>query len=104
MPALSLIAVFTTLFTSYCASVYQLGLNPSTFLQFARQATHLKDLATGEVKAIVFAVIIFFVSCYCGFFSEKGPEGVGKATNRAVVVSCVICVTFNYLVSQVLYG
>jgi phospholipid/cholesterol/gamma-HCH transport system permease protein len=104
MPALSLIAVFTTLLTSYLTAVYQLGLNPSTFLAFLRQSTKVKDLATGEIKAFVFAIIICFVSCYCGFFSEKGPEGVGKATNRAVVVSCVVSVTFNYLVSQVLYG
>ena len=104
MPALTLIAVFVTLCSSFMVAVWQLGLNAATFLEFARQATHLRDLLTGEVKALVFAVIICFVSCYCGFVSQKGPEGVGKATNQAVVVSCVICVTFNYLVSQVLYG
>lgn len=104
MPALSLIAVFTMLSTSYLTAVYQLGLNSSTFLEFARMNIEMRDLAAGEVKALVFAIIICFVSCYCGFYSEKGPEGVGKATNQAVVVSCVVCVTFNYLVSQVLYG
>lgn len=104
MPALSLIAVFTMLLTSFCTAVFQLGLNAATFLEFARVNIRMQDLAAAEVKSIVFAIIICFVSCYCGFFSEKGPEGVGKATNQAVVVSCVICVTFNYLVSQVLYG
>ncbi len=104
MPALTLIAVFTTLLAAYCASVFQLGLSGATFLEFVTQSTKMRDLATGELKALVFATIICFVSCYCGFYSEKGPEGVGKATNQAVVVSCVICVTFNYLVSQVLYG
>lgn len=104
MPALTLIAVFVTVCASYLVAVYQLGLNPATFLEFARNATHLRDLFTGEVKALVFAVIICFVSCYCGFISEKGPEGVGRATNQAVVVSCIVCVTFNFLVSQVLYG
>jgi len=104
MPALSLIAVFVTVCASYCVAVYQLGLNGPTFLEYARTSTHLRDILTGELKALVFAVIICFVSCYCGFRSEKGPEGVGKATNQAVVLSCILCVSFNYLVSQVLYG
>ncbi|GDX80399.1 ABC transporter permease [Deltaproteobacteria bacterium] len=104
MPALTLIAVFVTLVSSFLVSVFQLGLNPATFLEFARGSTRMRDIFTGEVKALVFALIICFVSCYCGFVSEKGPEGVGKATNQAVVVSCILCVTFNYLVSQVLYG
>ena len=64
----------------------------------------MNDIFAGSVKAVIFAVIICFVSCYCGFVSEKGPEGVGRATNRAVVVSCITCVMFNTLVSQVLYG
>ncbi len=104
MPALTLIAVFTTLFSSFCVAVFQLGLSSSVFVEFVSKNVSMRDLLAGEVKALVFAVIICFVSCYCGFFSEKGPEGVGKATNQAVVVSCVVCVTFNYLVSQVLYG
>lgn len=104
MPALSLVAVFTTVASSWATATLQLGLNSATFLEFARTSTHLADLLTGEVKALVFAVIIALVSCFCGFESEKGPSGVGQATNRAVVVSCVMCVTFNYLVSQALYG
>ncbi len=104
MPALSLISVFTTVASSWAVATWQLGLNSATFLEFARTSTRMSDLMTGEVKALVFAVIIALVSCYCGFESEKGPAGVGKATNRAVVVSCVMCVTFNYLVSQALYG
>jgi phospholipid/cholesterol/gamma-HCH transport system permease protein len=104
MPALSLIAVAVTVLSSFLVSVFQLGLNPATFLEFARTSTRMGDILAGSVKAVIFAVIICFVSCYCGFVSEKGPTGVGRATNRAVVVSCITCVMFNTLVSQVLYG
>lgn len=104
MPALSLIAVGVTVAASLAVSVFQLGLNPATFLEFARSSITLFDILAGSLKAVIFAIIICFVSCYCGFVSEKGPEGVGRATNRAVVVSCIACVVFNTLVSQVLYG
>ncbi len=104
MPALSLISVGVTVLASLLVSVFQLGLNAATFLEFARSSITMNDIFAGSVKAVIFAVIICFVSCYCGFVSEKGPEGVGRATNRAVVVSCITCVMFNTLVSQVLYG
>lgn len=104
LPALIVIAVFVTVLSSFLVAVYQLGLNPQVFLTFAREATDLGDLAIAELKGVLFGIIICTVSCFCGFRSQKGPEGVGQATNSAVVVSCVSCVTVNWIVSQVLYG
>jgi len=57
-----------------------------------------------KLKGLVFGAVICLISCYCGFTSTRGPEGVGQATNAAVVASSVTCVSINYLVSQVLYG
>lgn len=104
MPALTVISIFTTVFASYLAATVQLGLNGAVFLEFARNATSGFDLLTGVLKGFLFGIVICFVSTYCGFASKKGPEGVGQATNAAVVISSVVCVSLNYLVSQVLYG
>lgn len=104
LPALTLIAVFVTMLSSFLVAVYQLGLNPSVFLEFARQSTSMRDLGIAEMKGMIFGVIICTVSCFAGFRSKRGPEGVGEATNTAVVVSSVACVTVNWLISQVLYG
>lgn len=104
MPALTVISIFTTVTASYLTATIQLGLNGAVFLQFARDATSGFDLMTGVIKGFLFGIVICFVSTYCGFASKKGPEGVGQATNAAVVISSVVCVSLNYLVSQVLYG
>jgi phospholipid/cholesterol/gamma-HCH transport system permease protein len=104
MPALTVIAIFTMLCSSYLVAVYQLGLNGTDFLDFVRASLQGRDFVAGELKGMVFGTVICLVSCYCGFYSPKGPEGVGQATNTAVVVSSVVCVSVNYLVSQVLYG
>lgn len=104
MPALTVISIFTMVSASYLAATVQLGLNGAVFLEFARNATSGFDLFAGIVKGFVFGIVICFVSTYCGFASTKGPEGVGQATNSAVVISSVACVSINYLVSQVLYG
>ncbi len=104
MPALTVISIFTTVAASYLCATIQLGLNGAVFLDFARDATSGLDLLAGIIKGFVFGIVICFVSTYCGFASKKGPEGVGQATNAAVVISSVACVSINYLVSQVLYG
>jgi phospholipid/cholesterol/gamma-HCH transport system permease protein len=104
MPALTIIAIFTTLVASYAVATAQLGLNGSEFLAYVKTSIQGRDFVTGMLKAVVFGAVICLVSCWCGFRSTKGPEGVGQATNSAVVISSVACVTLNYLVSQVLYG
>ena len=104
MPALTVIAIAVTLFTSYLVAVFQLGLNGSEFLNLVWGSTHAFDLVAGLIKGLVFGMVICLVSTFCGFASRRGPEGVGEATNAAVVISSVVCVTLNYFVSQVLYG
>lgn len=104
MPALTAISTFAMVGASYVVSVYQLGLNGVTFLEFAFQTTTGADIVYSCLKAMVFAAIICMVACYNGFESEGGPEGVGLATNRAVVTCSVVCVIVNFFISQALYG
>ena len=104
LPALTTLAIFTMLTTAYMVSVHQLGLSGHEFLQFAEEAIQPIDFFYGAVKAVIFGAIICTISCYFGFNCGKGPEGVGQATNRAVVTSSVICIVLNYFVSELLYG
>jgi phospholipid/cholesterol/gamma-HCH transport system permease protein len=104
MPALTVVAIFTTLCASWAVATFQLGLNGHEFLALVRESIDGRDLIACELKGCVFGVVICMVSCYCGFTATKGPAGVGEATNSAVVISSVACVSINYLVSQVMYG
>ncbi|MDP2309439.1 MAG: ABC transporter permease [Pseudomonadota bacterium] len=104
MPALTVIAIFTTIAASWLVATAQLGLNGTEFLDLVRTSIDARDLIACEIKGMLFGVVICLVSCYCGFTSGKGPEGVGQATNAAVVISSVTCVSLNFLISQVLYG
>ena len=46
--------------------------------------------------------IVSAISCRHGFFAVGGARGVGVATTRAVVESCVTLLIVNYLLTQVL--
>lgn len=104
MPALTAIALFTTVLAALIVATLQLGLDGGDFQRLVIQYTTGKDLLVAEGKALVFAGVICMVSTYCGFSSVRGPEGVGQATNAAVVISAVVCVVLNFGVSQIFYG
>ncbi|HJN78292.1 MAG TPA: ABC transporter permease [Myxococcota bacterium] len=104
MPALTAISIATMVGAGYLVATLQLGLNGATFMEHAIAASEPGDIFWSLFKALLFGVVICLVSCYQGFNSGPGPEGVGSATNRAVVVSAVTCVALNYLLSEIYYG
>jgi len=104
LPGLTMISVALMLASAWFVAIVQLGLNGSDFLAQCAEITHGADLVYGAIKAFVFAIIICLVSCFFGYTSPKGPAGVGRATNAAVVVSAVVCAILNYLMSELLYG
>jgi phospholipid/cholesterol/gamma-HCH transport system permease protein len=54
------------------------------------------------IKGFAFAVCITIISCYHGFSTEQGAEGVGKSTTGAVVASCVMILLLDTLLAKLL--
>lgn len=104
MPALTVIAIALVVGAGWMTATLQLGLDGDQFLALVEKVVTGKDLWVAEAKALAFGITICLVCTYCGFVAPRGPEGVGQATNTAVVVAATCCVTINYLVSQVFYG
>lgn len=104
LPALTVIATFVMIAAGMLVSVYQLGLTAHVFLQFAIEGVRAMDFVYGQIKGMVFGVVICTVSCWYGYTCGSGPEGVGRATNRAVVTSAIVVVLVNYFLSEIMYG
>jgi phospholipid/cholesterol/gamma-HCH transport system permease protein len=62
-----------------------------------------QDLAGGLMKTFVFGFIIALMGCYHGFETRGGAEGVGLATMKAVVSSCLIILVSNYLLASLIF-
>jgi len=54
------------------------------------------------IKATAFGWAIGLISCYMGFNTAQGAEGVGKSTTAAVVTSSVLILLLNTLLAKVL--
>lgn len=75
------------------ASVYNQGLI-SGFRGFI--------IVVALVKAFAFAISIAVISCYEGYFVKGGSIEIGKASTKAVVVSCITILLLDYLITALL--
>ena len=86
-----------TCLSGYLASVALVGVNSGAFVStFFTQGT-LQDLYGGEIKCIVFGMLIATICCYKGITARGGAEGVARAVHQAVVACFVSIQIFEYL-------
>ena len=104
LPALTVISIGVALVAAVAVAVLQLGLSYGEFVDWLARSITLFDLLAATFKSIFFGAVIATVSGYFGFWSERGPAGVGRATNQAVVVMCIVCISINFFLSSILYG
>ena len=64
---------------------------------------HASDVYSGLIKAFFFGAIIATMGCYHGLNTEGGAEGVGIATMKAVVSSCLLILITDYILAAVLF-
>lgn len=91
----------------YISGVLLMGANAGTYFYRVQASTDMKDVNDGIIKAVVFAVIVSTVCCYQGYFAHMrtdshGAKAVGLATTSAVVLSCVLILVSDYVVTSLL--
>jgi phospholipid/cholesterol/gamma-HCH transport system permease protein len=60
------------------------------------------NILMGIFKPFCFSFVIAFISCYCGFTSEGGTKGVGRATTNSVMFSSIVILIVNFLITKIL--
>lgn len=103
LPLLVLVADVLGVLGGYIVGVYQLEFNASTYLQQTIKYLEYKDVMSGLIKASAFGVIITLMGCYHGYYSNRGAEGVGRATTNAVVSASVLILFMNYALTALLF-
>jgi phospholipid/cholesterol/gamma-HCH transport system permease protein len=64
------------------------------------RALNYKDISKGLFKSMVFGGIIAHVGCYVGFKTSGGARGIGESTTRSVVLSFLLIMIANYLLTR----
>jgi phospholipid/cholesterol/gamma-HCH transport system permease protein len=100
-----LASIFNTagIFGGYVVAVQILGVSEGGFFGEMVNYLNIKDIRIGLYKSLSFGLIVTWISCYKGFNTSYGAEGVSKATTEAVVTSSVLILVWDYFLTSVLF-
>lgn len=85
----------------YLVGVKILGLSAGTYFGEMSNYLDMKDIMMSVYKSLSFGLIVSWICCYKGYFTEYGAKGVGKATTQAVVISSVFILIWDYFITSV---
>lgn len=54
------------------------------------------------IKSFTFSFLLTSISCYQGFYAFGGALDIGKASTRAVVISCIMILVADYILTWIL--
>jgi phospholipid/cholesterol/gamma-HCH transport system permease protein len=81
----------------------QLNVDLRQYMASAMAMAEAKDLYVGLCKATVFAFLIGVVSVSEGFNTTLGATGVGKSTQRSVIISFLLILVSGYVITRIFY-
>jgi len=88
-PCLYLVASFVGIAGGASVGHLMGVISISEFVEGARLFFNPFDPVFGIIKSVVFGFTITSISCYVGYNTMGGAEGVGRSTTQAAVLSCV---------------
>lgn len=88
-PLLTALAIGVAQVGSFFVCIVLAGVDPGIYIAELGSLTDAWDMVSGLIKAFAFGQVIAVISCYYGFSTHGGAEGVGRSTTAAVVVSAV---------------
>ena len=103
LPLLTLWADAIGILGGFLIGTMKLGILPSLYWKMTTIPLLYKDLTSGLLKAFVFGMIICIVSCFEGFRTQGGAEGVGRSTTVAVVASFLLIIAADCLCTALFY-
>jgi phospholipid/cholesterol/gamma-HCH transport system permease protein len=103
LPLLTAIFDVVGIFGGYLIGVKLLGIGEGTYFGEMSNHVSLQDIIQGIYKSLSFGALIPWVCCYKGYYAGYGAEGVSKATTQAVVLSSVLILFWDYILTSALF-
>jgi phospholipid/cholesterol/gamma-HCH transport system permease protein len=91
----------------YVSGVILLGADSGAYLYRIDASVDWIDVRGGFIKSLVFALLVITICCFQGFFTHMRQDGFGAksvslSTTSAVVISCVMILIADYVVTSFL--
>ncbi len=102
MPLLNAIFVSIGIFGVHLVGVQQLGVDPGAFWSQMIASVEAGDINEGVLKSCVFGVACSLIAVREGYTAQPTAEGVGRATTRTVVISAVLTLILDFMLTAVM--
>lgn len=84
-----------------------LGINSGVYFARVESSVVMEDITGGFIKSLVFAVIVATICCFQGYYTHMrsegfGAKGVSMSTTSAVVISSVLVLISDYILTSFL--
>lgn len=106
-PLLTALFDVVGIFGGYVTGSCLLGINPGIYFSRVESSVLMEDILGGFIKSIAFAIVVATICCFQGFFTHTrahgfGAKGVSLSTTSAVVISCVLVLIVDYVLTSFL--
>ena len=78
----------------------KISVSPRLFRLNFQEVVKFSDVMDSVIKSVVFGTVVIVTCCYVGLKTTGGPEEIGKAVTRAVVLSFMLVFVLNYLITR----
>ena len=103
MPVLVTLADFIAMMGAAFVATALIGMTSAMFWNQIPSFFAVYDVMAGIIKSFVFGAITALMGCHIGFSTRGGAEGVGLATIRAFVWSCILILVMDYVLAMILF-
>jgi len=102
LPALTIIGDVVSLCGGYYIAVFVSHQSGTFYWSSIRDVLTFENVFAGSVKPFIFGYLIACISCYMGLSTKGGSKGLRKSTTRAVVVSIVMIIVSDFILTRIL--
>ena len=105
LPLLTAIFNVVAIYGGVLVGVRWLGVEEAGFWIGMQDVVELwHDVGNGMLKSLVFAVVVTWVAVFQGYDTVPTAEGISASTTRTVVMSSVMILALDFLLTLSMYG
>ncbi|NWF52336.1 MAG: ABC transporter permease [Nitrospirae bacterium] len=102
LPALTIIGDVVAIIGGYYIAVFVSHQSGTYYWSSIRDILTFENVFSGSIKPFLFGYLIACISCYMGLSTKGGAIGLRRSTTRAVVLSMIVIIVSDFILTRIL--
>ena len=102
LPALTIIGDTISILGGYYIAVFVSHQSSAVYWSSIQDVLNFENVVSGFVKPFIFAYLIACISCYMGLSTKGGAVGLRRTTTKAVVMSFIMIIIADFILTRIL--